>query len=790
MNIQKLHKIGFSLILLQPKKKQPLDDAWNRGPKVPLFDILEGVEHDKCNVGFRPGITSKTQDGRFIHGVDLDIRIEEDREEAIAKLEELFGRKFLKSCPCVKSGSGGSSRHFYFTLRRPLRAKTVAHSKEKFLDPKTNRMRWRWEIEVFGEGKQMVLPPSIHPDTGNEYEWRKEPEDTLPAMEEGRLDDILDELTRRATDFDDEDLKPLGMEYDDAEDVLEKLDFQKWFVERQGWLAVGMALHHEFKGSKGAYQLWTKYSKKSEIFDSNEQRYQWSTFGRNTHVRPVRMATLMKDAKEAEIRAALQPDENEAEEIRESIREAAKRKEKKREYAHINRKKTQESTAVVKTERGSYRIKQPKHLMTVPGILGDVVDLFNRSAVMPSPQFAVHTALAVGSVILGRNWKSDMRNYTSMYFLVLGGTATGKEHCYTVAKECLMQAELPFVGPSKYTSDAGMFTALEMKPKHMTITDEFSAYLKSARSSGDSNKADAQTSLMEAWGRLHGVLMNKAYSGRNMTKEQLESMSQSKVIRPALTMLAGATPDDFYNAMSDADVASGFLNRFLVCENEIPRQLTREKIDPIEISPRFKKWARENAFPVTDDDDDIMDAINRGDPLTPGEAIEVPFTPAAKKLLRQVELQYLTKMEELDEIGLGGLHGRVREIIMRLSLIVARSCESDEIRVEHVEWARDYTEYHAAKFEDRAVEDMGASENQKILSMVYSRIDEASRDDRVIGLTQRDLITYCKPYRNLDTRSREEIAKLLASDYGVVIRQVKRPGKRQSVKVFTTRDEE
>jgi hypothetical protein len=28
-----------------------------------------------------------------------------------------------------------------------------------------------WEIELFGTGKQVAMPPSIHPDTGLPYRW-------------------------------------------------------------------------------------------------------------------------------------------------------------------------------------------------------------------------------------------------------------------------------------------------------------------------------------------------------------------------------------------------------------------------------------------------------------------------------------------------------------------------------------------------------------------------------------------------------------------------------------------
>lgn len=778
MNIENLHRIGFSLILLKPKRKQPLDDKWSKKPKSKISDILDGLDQG-CNLGFRPGITSKTPDGYFVHGIDLDIRMAEDRDEAVANLERLFTRTFLKSCARVKSGSGGESRHFYFKMKRPMRAKTIAHSTEKFFDESKNAWRWRWEIEVFGEGKQLVLPPSIHPDTGKEYVWMNGADD-MPVLDEKILDAILDELTRPISEFSEEDLSPIGLGYEDAEKILDKLDFERWFVERDGWRNVGMALHHEFNGSKAAYRLWSQYSKKSKNFDADEQRYQWGTFGRNDRVRPFRMASLIKEASEAEIRDAFAPDESDAEEIREIIRNESKK---------YKPKKGSTSIGVTKGKNRGYRIKQPAHLLTVPGILGEMVDLFNVSCPRPQPQFAVQTALAIGSVILGRNWRTTANNYSSLFFLTLGKTASGKEHGLKMCDSVLMQSELDLVGPTRYTSDAGLMSALEIRPKHISLADEFSRYLRSARSSGDANQSNAQSALMEVWGRLDGSHRDKGYSSRGMTKQQSEEMSNRHIKRPALTVFGVATPEDFYSAVGNDDVSNGFLNRFLIVETEVPRLSMQTSIKPIEISDEFRRWARDNAYPMIEGDEDIMDAINRASAVEPSDPVVIGFSRAANDMLEEIDAYCLTKMDTLDGAGLDGLYGRVREIVMRLSLIVCRSCGDDRIDSNHIKWARDYVYYHTSKLEGKTIDDMGASDNQRIVNSVYKIIQSNSDDDDLMGATPRELVMNCRPFRNLDTRAREEIIKLLASDFGVVIRNISRKGSRKPSRLFTTRDE-
>ena len=80
------------------------------------------------------------------------------------------------------------------------------------------------------------------------------------------------------------------------------------------------------------------------------------------------------------------------------------------------------------------------HLLTVPGILGKAVEYYNDTAPKEQPQFAVQTALAIGSVAMGRRWVTDWGNYSSLYLINVGLSSSGKEHTNTVITEILTAA--------------------------------------------------------------------------------------------------------------------------------------------------------------------------------------------------------------------------------------------------------------------------------------------------------------------------------------------------------------
>lgn len=118
-------------------------------------------------MGVRTGEASKIEHG-YLACIDVDIKDEAFRKQALETLKSLVGEKVL---PEVRSGSGNGSRHLYCVTESPFKMITVAKSPETFKDPK-GKKHHKWEICVYSTGRQMVLPPSVHPDSGKLYAWK------------------------------------------------------------------------------------------------------------------------------------------------------------------------------------------------------------------------------------------------------------------------------------------------------------------------------------------------------------------------------------------------------------------------------------------------------------------------------------------------------------------------------------------------------------------------------------------------------------------------------------------
>jgi len=298
---------GFSVHWLKQRSKAPVANAWSTAPIQSLADL--GASYcPGFNVGVRLGEPSRVGGG-YLHVIDLDVRDPSLADEAQAALARFLPE--FETLPFVISGSGGASRHYYMLVERPFRSKKLFHSAEKFKDAK-GREHWSFEGELFGTGKQVVLPSSLHPKTGAAYEWGREIDfDDLalgvgPFVGEARVATWAP--SAGATETDDEDdlsalvrAKPMGLTRAKIDSCLAGLPLPDYCEDRDGWLTVGMALHHEFEGSAEGLAVWNAFSRQSPKFDERDQAKTWRSFMSSR--RPTRIATLIKASARARFSA-------------------------------------------------------------------------------------------------------------------------------------------------------------------------------------------------------------------------------------------------------------------------------------------------------------------------------------------------------------------------------------------------------------------------------------------------------------------------------------------------------
>ena len=297
---------GAALHWLKPGKKRPIEENWSSAPRYDEA-ALRSQHRPGANIGIRLGEPSKIGD-QYLHLIDLDIRKDALADEAWDALLEMLPQ--ARSFPTVQSGSGGESRHIYLLADRPFSSKLLVRSpgSEMVWDDDKGRevKKSDWQIEFYGTSKQAVLPPSIHPDTKLPYRWLKPFNTQLLSLGVGPFvaDETIEAWGARASDSDasDEDDDLLAavlatpLDIDDAEVARTLSDLpDDWADDREQWVKVGQALHHQYEGGQNGFERWCEWSRQSDKFDAKDSGKVWKSFKGRTG-RPVRFATLIQAA--------------------------------------------------------------------------------------------------------------------------------------------------------------------------------------------------------------------------------------------------------------------------------------------------------------------------------------------------------------------------------------------------------------------------------------------------------------------------------------------------------------
>lgn len=309
--IEPFARAGFAIHWLHPKSKRPIGNDWASKPVKTVEQLRQSYSEGK-NVGVRLGKWSKVGSD-FLLVIDVDIRKPELAKEAFAELKRLFPE--YTSYPSVISGSGGASRHFYILTSKEFPSKQLAHSAQQSLvwDEKQQKdvKKWDWEIELFGTGKQVAMPPSIHPNTGKPYVWERPFDlDDIdlglgPFVEAEYIASLIDyDEERENAPVNPEAIEPLGLTPDQVREMLSKIPNEDFDYEE--WLNVMASVQHEAQGHplsirKQFYEVFREWSAQSPKHDDDTTKAKYKSFKNSPNRRQRTMRSIQAQVREIEL---------------------------------------------------------------------------------------------------------------------------------------------------------------------------------------------------------------------------------------------------------------------------------------------------------------------------------------------------------------------------------------------------------------------------------------------------------------------------------------------------------
>lgn len=175
-NAPQYRKVGISALPIREGTKRPAISRWQEYCTVlPDDQTFEQwlQDYSQCNIGLALGMVGKK--GYQLIAIDVDSN---DLVEPVMRA--------LGGSPPGKRGAKGIT---YFCLAD----KTMTNRKfKRFEDGKPSR---KPSVEILCKGSQTVIPPSVHPDTNEPYEWTGRPLfnggfKDMPTIGESEIDEI------------------------------------------------------------------------------------------------------------------------------------------------------------------------------------------------------------------------------------------------------------------------------------------------------------------------------------------------------------------------------------------------------------------------------------------------------------------------------------------------------------------------------------------------------------------------------------------------------------------------
>lgn len=650
-----------------------------------------------------------TGDGFVV--IDIDPRAGGD--DTWARLVAAYGEPETT----VESKTGGFGRHLYYRFHG---------SAVGSLGP---------GVDVKGPGGQVIEYPSIHPETGNQYEWvdGKDPREALIGDAPPWLVGLL---TRRdaapARDSGRQVWQPwcdwTGQEQHDIATALQAIPPD---IDYPQWVEIGMALHST--GASQAFAMWEAWSRGGSKYTPGECARKWRSFREDGN---TQLGTVFWFAQQNPEYSGNTPPSVQGVEI---------------------------PTSLIEWEPETPE-PFPTHLLNVPGMVGELVTAIDKSAAYKQPALALASALTIVSALAARRYKTSTGAGLNLMVAGIAGTGGGKDHGRTCLTDALIAAGCADrIGGDDIASSAAIVEEIGRKP-HVKVfrKDEFGEWLQKIGSKrAPPHLADIKGTINELMTASTSTYMGRAKASSEKQREPIH--------HPNLVLYCTGTPESTFSAMSSSDSENGFLNRFAIFWGNKDRGLRDRKARSFHLSEDLKSRMRAISGSLEPGElPDLMDvsALTDAKPTL----IPVEIAPDADDVFRNVELRANAELNRGNHIW-----ARAELLALKLSALVAIGIDSDKpvVDVDLARWGADLSQHLTERFAQEFNSRQAGSTHHQILNdlrkTIYRLGGQASRSDFARYLQQ-----YSK-------REREEAIKTLVEGGFATMEEHKTAGRPKTI---------
>ncbi len=379
-------------------------------------------------------------------------------------------------------------------------------------------------------------------------------------------------------------------------------------------------------------------------------------------------------------------------------------------------------------------------LTNPPGLLGDICDWINDTALCRQPMLALACSLTFLGALFGRKVREKLGGRTNVYCMAIADSSAGKQHPMSkISDLCHSAGVSELIGGSDIASDSGIEELVSKSPATLVMVDEIGFLLSAIGAKKDSYSARIVAILMKLYSSAGNVYYGRAYA---------DIENRRTIIQPCLSLYGTSSPARFIEGVAPEEISDGWLGRCLMFRASVNVRKSRSnKLRPGDranesIVERVQQWyARRPAAPEGADLGQFMvyhTATGEASQVPP-EQILVPTTKEADKIF--VALDDKADAVAKRDSRLGYLWRKAEENARKISLIVAcgESFDDPEITAANAGYACKLMEYLLNDFRDYILPNIVSSQLEarklKIIEMIDSGAGEGLRHRIIVKRT-------------------------------------------------------
>ena len=427
-------------------------------------------------------------------------------------------------------------------------------------------------VDLIGPGRQTVLPPTIHPDTGAPYRWSGS--ESLEDLQPHELPTLPADIAERITAA----LLPLGYRPEppphehsnggnsgdgDSDNPHRQLNDEA-LANLDAWVPALM-LYRCRRTQKGyeAVPTWRPSTTGRELgkrhLNLKIVPEGIRDFGADQGYTPLDLVMAACDCDLDTAFRFLSERLGWTSDSR-SVRDCGRRPTRRQPNRARARSKPKAP------------IDELARFTTVPGLVGEIVDWIVATSRRPNRVLALGAAITVVGTLIGRRAAGPTRSATHLYAVGIAPTGSGKQHLLDSVIRLMEAAKASnHIGPSKFFSLSAVLDLLSSKPLVLCPQDEIGVFLRAVTSrKATSHEAAVSQILRALWGISFASMPTPAWAQRKM----------QIISSPALSIFGVSTLEEFHAALQGESVANGFINRFLALTSNIRAPDRDPETDP------------------------------------------------------------------------------------------------------------------------------------------------------------------------------------------------------------------